>query len=85
MLFERDGVAFARDTEDFYNPEISKVDVTIEGVPNQLYSQGMRPYQLWDEACKFFAAGRKRHPEVALVAKECNSMVTNSQILSMLN
>ena len=46
MLFE-DGAAqqpFARDTEAFYNPKIKKVDVTIEGVPNQLFSQGMSAY-----------------------------------------
>ena len=32
-------------TEDFVNPYIIKVEMTIEGVPNQLYSQGMRQYQ----------------------------------------
>ena len=71
MLFE-DGAAqqlFARDTEAFYNTKITKVEVTIEGVPNKLFSQGMRAYQMWDEA-KFFAAGSKRHPEVAEVAKD---------------
>ena len=71
-LFE-DGAAqqpFARDTEAFYNPKITKIDVTIEGVPNQIFSQGMRAYQMWDKAKKFFAAGSKRHPEVAAVAKD---------------
>ena len=55
---------FARNTEAFYNPQITKVEVTIEGIPNQLYSQGMRAYQMWDEAKKYFAAspGSKRHP-----------------------
>ena len=63
---------FARNTEAFYNPKITKVEVTIEGIPKQLFSQGMRAYQQWDEARKFFAAspGRKRHPEVAVVAKD---------------
>ena len=72
MLFE-DGAAqqpFARDIEAFYNPNITKVEVTIEGIPNQLFSQGMRACQMWDEAKKFFAAGSKRHPEVAEVAKD---------------
>jgi hypothetical protein len=46
------------------------VEVTIEGIPNQLYSQGMRAYQQWDEAKKFFAAGTKRHMEVAVAAKD---------------
>ena len=67
MLFEAPTDAFDRDTEDFYNPKITKVEVTIEGIPNQLYSQGMRAYQQWDEARKFLAAapGSKWHPEVA--------------------
>ena len=61
---------FARNTESFYNPKITKVEVTIEGVPNQHFSQGMRAYQMWDEARKLFAPGGKRHPEVAVVAKD---------------
>ena len=70
MLFEDPAAAFARNTEAFYNPKITKVEVTIEGIPNQLYSQGMRAYQQWDEAKKFFAAGSKRHPEASTVAKD---------------
>ena len=58
---------FARNAESFYNP---KITVTIEGIPNQLFSQGMRAYQMWDETKKLFAPGKKRHPEVALVAKD---------------
>ncbi len=70
MLFEEPAPAFQRDSEAFYNPKIEKVEVCIEGIPNQLYSQGMRAYQLWGEARKHFAAGTKRHPEVAAVAKD---------------
>ena len=75
MLFEdpaSDGAAWGRKTESFYNPKITKVEVTIEGVPNQLYSQGMRAYQQWDEAKKLFAASpnSKRNPNVAMVAKD---------------
>ena len=40
------------------------------GVPNQLFSQGMRAYQMWDEAKKLFAPGSKRHPDVSVVAKD---------------
>ena len=70
MLFQNVAVQqpFARYTEAFYNPpQIKKVGVTIEGVSNQLYSQGM-----WDEAKKYFAAspGSKRHPEVGSAAKD---------------
>ena len=72
MLFENVAVQqpFARNTEAFYNPQITKVEVTIEGIPNQLYSQGMRAYQMWDEAKKYFAPGSKRHSEVGTAAKD---------------
>ena len=32
--------------------------VTVEGKPNQLYSQGMRSFEQYDEACKYFAEGK---------------------------
>ena len=72
MLFENVAAQqpFARNTEAFYNPQITKVEVTIEGIPNQLDSQGMRAYQMWDEAKKYFALGSKHHPDVGTVAKD---------------
>ena len=70
ILFEDAQQHFACNTEAFYNPQILKVEVTIEGVPNQLHSQGMRAYQIWDEPIKFFAPGSKRHPDVAMAAKD---------------
>ena len=42
----------------YYNPTIQKVTVTVEGKPNQLYSQGMRTFEQYDDACKYFAEGR---------------------------
>ena len=38
---ERSATKFAQDTEEFYNPKITKVEVTVEGVPNELYAQNM--------------------------------------------
>ena len=74
MLFENVAAQqpFARNTEALYNPQITKMEVTSEGIPNQLYSQGMRAYQMWDEAKRYFAAspGSKRHPDVGTVAKD---------------
>ena len=72
MLFENIAAqqSFAWNTEAFYNPQITKVEVTIEGIPNQLYSQGMRAYQMWDEAKKYFAPSSKRHPDEGTVAKD---------------
>ena len=52
------------------------MDVTIEGVPNQLYAQGMRSYQQWDEALKVFGSGGLaicgRSSDTSAVAKDLN-------------
>ena len=42
----------------YYNPKIQNVSVTVEGKPNQLYSQGMRSFEQYDEAHKYFAEGK---------------------------
>ena len=42
----------------FYNPKTEKVTITVEGKFNQLYSQGMRSFEQYDEARKYFAEGR---------------------------
>ena len=70
ILFQEPREDYQCNTETFYNPKITKVEVTIKGLPNQLYSHGLTTYQQWDEARKFLAAGCKRHPEVAMVAKD---------------
>ena len=49
---------FARDTEEFYNPKITKVKITVEGMPNELYAQDMEYRHQYDEIVKHFAEGR---------------------------
>ena len=51
VLFEEDK-PYTRDTGKFYSPKIQKVSVTVEGKPNQLYSQGMRSFEQYDETRK---------------------------------
>ena len=34
---ERSATKFNRDTEEFFYPKITKVEVTVEGSPNELY------------------------------------------------
>ena len=57
VLFEEEK-SYTRDTGKFYNPKIQKVSVIVEGKPNQLYAQGMRSFEQYDEAHKYFAEGR---------------------------
>ena len=54
---ERSATKFSRDTEEFFNPKITKVEVTVEGVPNELYAQNMEYRDQYDEIVKHFAEG----------------------------
>ena len=54
---ERSATKFGRDTEEFYNPKITKVDVTMDGVPNELYAQNMEYRHQYDEIIKHFSEG----------------------------
>ena len=54
---ERSATKFTRDTEEFLNPKITKVEVTVEGVPNELYAQNMEYRHQYDEIIEHFAEG----------------------------
>ena len=58
-LFEEEG-PYVRDTSKFFNSKIEKVSVIVEGKPNQLYAQGMRSFEQYDETLKYFAEGKQR-------------------------
>ena len=44
------------DSEEFFNAEVEKVKVTIEGNPNSVYSQGLVRSEVYDEAKRFFGS-----------------------------
>ena len=55
---ERSATKFNQDTEEFINPNITKVEVTVEGVPNELYAQTMEYRHQYDKIMKHFDEGR---------------------------
>ena len=55
---ERSVIKFKRDTEEFCNPKITKVEVTVEGSPNKLYAQNMEYCHHYDEIMKHFGEGQ---------------------------
>ena len=55
---ERSATKFTHDAEEFFNPKIMKVEVTVEGVPNELYAQNMEYRHQYDEIVKDFAEGQ---------------------------
>ena len=42
------------DSEQFLNPKINKVSVTMDGVPNSVYSQGLTKSKIYEEARRYF-------------------------------
>ena len=59
VLFEEER-SCTQDTSKFYNPKIQKVSVIVEGKTNQLYTQGMRLLEQYDEICNYFTEGKQR-------------------------
>ena len=59
MLFT-DQPRFGRDTEDFLNPDITKVTCIIEGKPNQIFANGMLPFHQFEEIRKILGGGYLR-------------------------
>ena len=55
---ERSATKLNRDTEEFFNPKITKVEVTVEGVLNELHAQNMEYRHQYDEIVKHSAKGR---------------------------
>ena len=41
----------------------------MEGKPNQLYAQGMRSFEHYDEICKYFAEGKQRDNDANEIQK----------------
>lgn len=54
LLFYEGYAAGARDSEKTFNPEITDVKVVVNGVPNKVYSQGVKPADLWEEVYRKF-------------------------------
>ena len=54
---ERSATKFNRNTEEFFNHKITKVEVNVEGVPNELYAQHMEYRHQYNEMMKHFAEG----------------------------
>ena len=57
FMKERSATKFTHNTEEFFNPKITKVEVTVEGVPSELYAQNMEYCHQYDEIVKHFAEG----------------------------
>ena len=68
---ERSATKFNQDTEEFFNPKITKVEVTVEGVRNKLYAQNMDYRHQYDEILKHFAEGWLKKLELSKRTCSC--------------
>ena len=44
----------ARDSEHYFNPDITKVKVTVNGVPSRVYNEGISGKDMWNEITRHF-------------------------------
>jgi len=54
LLFIDPYVDGARDSEKYVFPDLTKVSVTINGLPNMIYNNGVEGKAMWEEARRFF-------------------------------
>ena len=48
-----------RDTEAYFNPDITNVEVTINGIPNRVYNNGIKGHDMRREASRLFSTKGK--------------------------
>ena len=60
---------YKRGTSKFYNRKTEKVSVVVEGISNQLYSQGLRSFKQYNKICKYFAKGKQKDANASKVQK----------------
>ena len=54
LLFITPYTAGTRDSESYLNPSITKVKVTVNGVPNRVYNEGISGTNMWNELTRYF-------------------------------
>ena len=54
LLFLDKRKGFSNKSEEFYNPSINRILVAINGMPNQLFSAGLKIMDIYPELKKYF-------------------------------
>ncbi len=70
ILFTETFTDGAADSEKFVDPKIEDVQITIEGIANQVFAQGMRPLDQWPEIKKHFMNEKNKINEVSWIDLE---------------
>ena len=60
LLFIAPYTAGTRDTEDYLSPDITNAEVTVNGIPNRVYNNGIKGYDQWREISRLFCEKHKK-------------------------
>ena len=60
LLFVEPYTPGARDSEKYFNPDLTKVSVAVNGSPNMLYKSGIEGKDIWAEASRFFVTTKNK-------------------------
>ena len=66
LLFISPYTAGNRDSEYYFNPDITKVKVTVNGVPDRVYNVGITGSDMWKELTRHFKPSTKGRPNITL-------------------
>ena len=66
LLFITPYTAGTRDSEAYFNPDINKVKVTVNGVPNRVYNEGISGVDMWNELTRYFKPNSGGWPNMTL-------------------
>ena len=66
LLFINPYAPGARDSESYFNPDITKVKITINGVPNRVYNEGISGTDIWNELTRYFNPNNRGWPNMTL-------------------
>ena len=60
LLFMESYAPGARDSEKYIFPDIKKISVTINGLPNMIYNNGIESRDIWSEVSRFFMKEKEK-------------------------
>jgi hypothetical protein len=63
LLFTLESETANRDPENYFYPEITNVDITINGIPNKIFTQGYKEDQMWTEVRKLFLNEHRKYDD----------------------
>ena len=66
LLFINPFTAGARDTEQYFNPDITNMTVTVNGVPNRVCNEGLNGSDMWQELTRHFKPSTNGRPNMTL-------------------